>query len=113
MVINIPSNPLASMSTSCLPKAINVTSAIKPTLQPSLRWITGRAIASSVSLLGMSSFALPVHAILLGNIPATHISATHIQNKSVPYVPPPDAGTPPPTGGTGSNMSLMLHNVRR
>ena len=102
MLINSPSNPLASMSTSCFSQAIKPNSAIKPTLQSGLWWVKGVAIASSVSLLGISSFALPTHAALIGNIQGPNIQGTNIQNQSIPYVPPPDAGTPQPTGGTGS-----------
>ena len=112
MVMNKPSHLLAPVSTSCFPNAINVTSAIRPTLQASQGWVKGVAlaclcsarIASGVSLLGLSSFALPVHSTLIGTVQAADIQATNIQNKSALYVPPPDAGTPHPTGGTGSNF---------
>ncbi|MEM9219908.1 MAG: DUF928 domain-containing protein [Cyanobacteria bacterium P01_F01_bin.150] len=86
MTTNIPSNPLASVHLSRFFKVIN------PAMRPNIQWIKGAALAFSVAVLGTSSLGLPAQATF----------AEDIQNKSAAYVPPPEAGTPEPTGGTGS-----------
>lgn len=79
-------------SSSPPPNLRSFSKAIKPTIRPNLRWLKRLAIALSVTLWSSPAFALPLHSNFTQNL----------HNKSAPYTPPPDAGTPMPTGGTGS-----------
>ncbi|WP_287280208.1 DUF928 domain-containing protein [Okeania sp. SIO2G5] len=54
------------------------------------------SIAFGVALWSSPAFALPVHSIIQERF------YKNTPNKNAPYTPPPDAGTPTPTGGTGS-----------
>lgn len=90
MVITFKSDQLPPLLEMSLSKTI------KSTMRP-IRWTKQMAIALGITLWSSPAFSLPVHAAFTQNL-----HNKNVQTKSAPYTPPPDAGTPVPTGGTGS-----------
>ncbi|MEM7062709.1 MAG: DUF928 domain-containing protein [Cyanobacteria bacterium P01_B01_bin.77] len=73
---------------------------------------------TNIGIKSLGSFSIVVGIILGSNasfaLPSANVIQTNADNtnKNVAYSPPPDAGTPKPTGGTGSRGGCLYESER-